>query len=100
MRMGRVLIAAVLFLGGGLWVLFAYCNGNAGLNFSTELSSNKVTIDLTTTGVSMLVGLPLAGIGMLLMLIAFIGAIVVQFRRPKEVPSEDASPRRKVPFEE
>ena len=34
------------------------------------------------------------------MLIAFIGAIVAQFRRPRDVVREDESPRREVPFEE
>jgi len=100
MRSGRVLIAAVLFLSAGLWVLFTYCNGSAGMNVGDQLSANKITIDLTTTGMPMLVGLPLAGIGLLLMLIAFIGAIVAQFRRPRDVVREDESPRREVPFEE
>jgi len=59
MKSGRLLIAAVLFLGVGLWVLFEYCNGSAGLNFGNELSANRVSIDLTTTGVPMLVGFSL-----------------------------------------
>ena len=100
MKSGRVLIAAVLFLGAGLWVLFEYCNGSAGLNFGNELSANRVSIDLTTTGVPMLVGFSLAGIGLLLLLIAFIGAIVGQFRRPRESEHEKISSRRETPFEE
>jgi hypothetical protein len=100
MRTGRVLIAAVLFLGVGVWVLFAYCHGSAGLNFSSDLTGNKVSLDLTTVGTPMLVGLPLVGIGMLLMLISFISAIVIQFRKPPEVSREDEAPRREVPFEE
>jgi hypothetical protein len=100
MKSGRVLIAAVFFLGAGLWVLFEYCNGNAGMNFGSELSANKVSIDLTTSGVPMLVGFPLAGMGLLLMLIAFIGAIVGQFRRPREVEGKEISARREAPFEE
>ena len=100
MRMGRVLMAAVLSLGAGLWVLFNYCSGNAGVNFSSEVAGNKVSLDLTTTGIPMLVGVPLVGIGLFLMLIAFIGAIVAQFRRPREVVREDTSARREIPFEE
>jgi hypothetical protein len=100
MRTGRLLIAAVLFLSAGLWVLFAYCNGNVGLTFGDSLTANKVSMDITTTGMPMLIGLPLAGLGLLLMLIAFLGAIVIQFRGPREVVREDESPRREIPFEE
>ena len=99
MRSGRVLIAAVLFLSAGLWVLFNYCHGNAGLNFSSDLTANKVSLDLTTAGMPMLIGIPLAGIGVLLLLIAFIGAIVAQFREPRVEVREDVSPRRDMPFE-
>ena len=100
MRRGKALIAAVLFLTAGMWVLFEYCNGNAGVNFGDQLSANKITINLTTTGVPMLIGVPLLGIGLLLLLIAFIGAIVAQFRRPPEPEREESSARREVPFEE
>jgi ABC-type Na+ efflux pump permease subunit len=100
MRSGRVLIAAVVFLAAGLWVLFNYCQGGAEVGFSSDIAANKVSLNMTTTGVPMLVGLPLAGIGLLLMLIAFIGAIVGQFRRPAEVVRDEARPRREIPFEE
>lgn len=100
MKMGRVMIGAVLFLGAGVWVLFSYCNGTAGMNFGDSLTAWKVTIDITTIGVPALVGIPLVGIGMLLMTIAFIAAIVAQFQRPRAVAKEDVSPRREVPFEE
>ena len=98
--MRRVLIAAVVFLGGGLWVLFAYCDGTVGANFGYPLTTNKITMNITTTGVPMLVGLPLVLLGLLLMLIAFIGAIVMQFRKPREERREDETPRREIPFEE
>ena len=100
MRTGRVLIAAVLFLGVGLWVLFAYCNGTVGVTFGDSLTANKLTMNITTAGVPTLMGLPLVGIGLLLMLIAFMGAIVMQFRKPREAPREDETPRREIPFEE
>lgn len=100
MRWGRVLIAAVVFLGVGLWLLFNYCQGNAGVEFGDSLSGNKVSLDLTTIGVPMLVGLPLVLLGVLLMLIAFVAVIVLQFRRPREIVREDVTPRREIPFEE
>lgn len=98
--MRRVLIAAVVFLSGGLWTLFNYCNGNVGVTFGDSLTANKITMDVTTVGVPMLVGLPLVGLGLLLMVIAFIGAIVGQFRGPREERREDETPRREIPFEE
>ncbi len=100
MRAGRVLIGAVLFLGAGLWVIFAYCNGTTGLNLGYPISGCKLTIDLTTMGTPVVVGIPLVGIGLVLMLIAFIAAIVAQFRGPRVVVREDVSPRRGMPFEE
>lgn len=100
MRTGRVLIAAVMFLGAGLWVLFAYCNGNVGVTFGDSLNANKLTVNITTVGVPLLAGLPLVGIGLLLMLIAFLGAIVMQFRGPREDPRETETSRREIPFEE
>ena len=100
MKSGRVLIAAVLSLGSGLWVLFAYCNGNVGATFGDSLTANKVTINLTTSGVPTLVGLPLVGLGVLLLSIAFLGAIVMQFRKPAESLREEQTARREVPFEE
>lgn len=100
MRTGRVLIAAVLFLGAGLSVLFAYCNGNVGVTFGDSLTANKLTVNITTVGAPMLVGIPLVGIGLLLMLIAFLSAIVMQFRGPRDLRGEDESPRREIPFEE
>ncbi len=99
MRAGRVLIGAVLFLGAGLWVIFAYCKGTVGLNFGDSIAANKLTIDVTTMGIPMLVGVPLVGIGLVLMLIALIAAIVAQFREPRVAEREDVSPRRDMPFE-
>jgi hypothetical protein len=99
MRTGRVLIGAVLFLGAGIWVLFAYCNGTTGANFGYPLSGCKLTIDLTTMGTPVAVGIPLVGIGMLLMVIAFIGAIVAQFQGPRVESRKDIAPRREMPFE-
>jgi hypothetical protein len=102
MRSGRVLIAAVVFLAVGLWVLFNYCHGTTGFNVGIPVSATSVHIDLTTTGVPALVGVPLAGLGALLLVIAFLGALVGQFRRRE--PEPEAAPevpaKRYEPFEE
>jgi hypothetical protein len=99
MRTGRVLIGAVLFLGAGIWVLFAYCNGTTGLSFGYPLSGCKLTLDITTIGAPVLAGVSLVGMGLLLMAIAFIAAIVAQFQEPRVVVDKDVSPRRDMPFE-
>jgi hypothetical protein len=99
MRTGRVLIGAVLFLGAGIWVLFAYCNGSTGLSFGYPLTGCKLTLDITTIGAPVLVGVPLVGIGIVLMAIAFIAAIVAQFQGPRAVERKDVAPRRDMPFE-
>lgn len=99
MKTGRALIAAVLFIGAGLWVTFAYCNGTVGFNAAYPVSATKLTVDITTTGVPVMVGLPLVTIGLLLLMIAFIAAVVAQFRGPRAVEHEDVSPRRGMPFE-
>jgi len=93
MRMSRTLIVAVIFLGVGLWLIFAYCNGNAGLNLGTPISNTKLTIDLTTMGAPVLIGLPLIVLGMLLLAIAFIAAIIAQFRS-RETPPQIEAPSR------
>ncbi|KAA6457276.1 hypothetical protein DYQ86_23405 [Acidobacteria bacterium AB60] len=100
MRLARLFIAVVVFLTAGLWVLFAYCTGNAGLNFSTDLSANHIALNLTTAGAPMLIGLGLVFIGLLLAIIAFLASIVAQFRRPLPEKREEVAPRREIPFEE
>lgn len=100
MALGRSLIAAVLFLGVGIWVLFAWCHGTIGFSFGYPLSGNKFNMEMTTIGIPMLVGLFLALLGLLLFLIAFVTAVVAQFRAPKPLPANDLPPRRGIPFEE
>lgn len=100
MRSGRVLISAIVCLVAGIWVLFENCQGNVGVTFGDSLTANKLSMDATTVGVPMLIGLPLVGLGTLLTLIAFIGAIVMQFRKTPQIEREDESPRRDLPFEE
>ncbi len=100
MKLGRLMIAAVLFLGAGVWLLFANCNGTTGANFGYPLSGCKLTIDITTTGAPVLVGIPLVVIGLLLTAISLIAAIVVQFQGPRDRVRGDVAPRREMPFEE
>lgn len=99
MRTSRILIVAVIFLGTGLWLIFAYCNGNAGLNLGTPISNTKLTIDITTMGVPVLIALPLVVSGTIFLSIAFLAAIIAQFRRQDTPPQIQETPRRELPFE-
>lgn len=82
MRADRWLLVAVLVLGCGLWILFAYCHGNAGLAFALPVSGSSVMLDLKTTGAPVLIGIPLTALGAILLLVAIVSALMAQFRRP------------------
>jgi uncharacterized membrane protein len=82
MRTDRWLIAALVFLVGGLWLTFAWCHGNVGLNVAFPAASTKLAIDLTTAGWPVIVGVPLILLGVLLMILAFLLAVIAQFQRP------------------
>lgn len=82
MRADRWLLLAVLVLGCGLWMLFAYCHGTAGLAFALPVSGSSVSLDLKTTGAPVLIGIPLTALGAVLLLVAIVSALMAQFRNP------------------
>jgi hypothetical protein len=78
MRCERPLIAAIVFLATGLSLIFGYCNGVSSLNAAYPLSSSVLHLDITTTGPAAVGGIALTAVGVLLLLWAFLGAIVGQ----------------------
>ena len=82
--MKGVLVAAVLSLAIGLWVLFAFCHGTTGLQFAYPISGASVHIDITTTGAPAIIGLGLTVLGAFLLLVATIIALIELFRRGNE----------------
>jgi hypothetical protein len=100
MKSDRMVIGAVLFLAAGVGLIFGYCDGTTGLSLGYPVSATKLHVDITTTGVPVLVGLPLIGAGALLLFIALIAAIVSQFRRPDEFHAPGLPAKRQEPFEE
>ena len=99
--MNRVLIAAVILLGVGLWLIFYFCHGNVGFGVGFPVSGTNLHMDVTTMGVPALVGVPMVVIGALLLVIAFIGAIAAQFSEKTRAESEaDLPARRDEPFSE
>jgi hypothetical protein len=69
----------VLFLGAGLWFLLEYCHGTVGLAFAFPISLTKFNTEVVTMGAPVFIGVPLTVIGLLLLVVAFLKAIVEQF---------------------
>jgi len=81
MKPDRFLIAAVVLLAIGLYVTFGYCNGSVGATAGWPLSSAAtLSINVRTTGPAAMGGPPLVGLGVLLLLWAFVCAVVSQIR--------------------
>jgi hypothetical protein len=95
-----MVIGAVLFLAAGLGLLFGFTDGTTSVNVGYPFSATKLHVDITTTGIPTLVGLPLVAAGSFLLLIALIAAIVSQFRRPELDHSPELPTKRQGPFEE
>jgi hypothetical protein len=79
MRVDRPLIGAVIFLGIGLGLIIGYCNGSTGLSAAYPFTGSTLHVELTTTGPAVLGGLAAMAIGIVLMIWAFLAAIVSLF---------------------
>jgi hypothetical protein len=77
----RFVIASVLFLCWGLWLIFGYCNGTAGMSVASPLSGASLNICITTKGPGAAGGVALVAMGVLLLIWALIWSIAGQFRR-------------------
>lgn len=89
MRADRWLILAAIVLGCGLWTLFAYCHGTAGLSFALPFSASSASLDIKTMGAPVWFGVPLTVIGLIVLLVAIAAAIVAQFRNPHRGVRQD-----------
>ena len=78
MKADRPLIVAFLLLATGLTLIFAYGTATSGFNIAYPLSGSSLHLDLTTTGPAVLGGVGLTAIGLLLLVWAFLSAIVCQ----------------------
>jgi hypothetical protein len=101
MKSDRWVIAAVLFLAAGLALLLGFTNGSTGVTLGYPFSATILHVDITTTGIPVIVGLPLVAAGALLLLFALVRAIASQFERPPEPPlSLNLPTKRREPFGE
>ena len=94
MRPDSPLILSVLALAGGVSLIVGFCDGNTGLTVGYPLAGSVLVLHITTKGVPALVGLSLIGLGGLLLVLAFLAAIIGHFK------AHDAPSRRELPFEE
>jgi hypothetical protein len=78
MKPDRPLIISILFLAGGLTLIFGYANGTAGLSAAMPIANSTLHINANTTGPAALGGIALLGIGVLLLLWSLLAAIVSQ----------------------
>jgi hypothetical protein len=90
-----VLIVAVVFLAGGVGLIFGFCHGTTSFGFGLSLSETSLHLDITTTGVPALAGMALTGIGAILLIVATVIALVGVFQR-----DDGALMRRSEPFAE
>jgi hypothetical protein len=79
MRADRPLIGAVLFLGCGLGLILGYCHGTTGFSAAYPFSGSTLHLDLTTVGPAVLGGVTCTAIGLLMLVWAFLAAIVSLF---------------------
>lgn len=99
MKSDRLVIAACLFLAAGLGLLFGFTNGTTGLAVGYPFANTRMHLDVTTTGIPALFGVPLVAAGTLLLFFALIAAIASQFHRSEPVLTLDL-PKRSEPFDE
>ncbi len=94
MKPDRPLIASVLFLAAGLGVIIGYCHGSTNFTASYPFAGSILHIDMNTTGPGVLGGLLCTAVGVVLLVWAFIAAIVSQIGR--WMSSEDDRPTERL----
>ena len=83
-----------------LHVLVVEDNPDCALSLTMLLQHNGFVVDIATTGIPVIAGLPLVAAGTLLLFIALIAAIVSQFRGHEPDHSLELPTKRQGPFEE
>ncbi len=78
MKAERPLLGSILFLAGGLGLIFGYCNSATSFNAAFPFSGSTLHIDVLTNGPAAVGGVVLTAIGLLLLLWAALAAIVGQ----------------------
>lgn len=97
--MKPLILISVVCLAAGVSVLFAYCNGTTGFTAGYPFSNTSLHLEITTTGVPALAGVPLTLLGAFLLILAWFVALFS--RRKKRDDADEIAPRRRgEPFQE
>jgi hypothetical protein len=76
MKSNGPVILAVLFLAGGLTIIFAYGVGTAGFNAAYPFSAASLNLSIATAGPAAVGGIALTALGLLMLLWALVCAFV------------------------
>lgn len=74
----RTLIAAVVLLGIGLGLIFGYTHGTGTFTAAYPISGTALQLAINTSGASAMVGLVATVLGALLLIVAFLQALVAE----------------------
>jgi uncharacterized membrane protein len=99
MKSDRFVIGSVVLLAAGLALLFGFTSGSTGFTLGYPFSNTKLYLDITTTGLPALAGVPLVAAGALLLFLALIAAIASLFRGPESHGVSDLPSKRQEPFD-
>lgn len=72
----RTLIASVVLLALGLGFIFGYTHGTVGFSAAYPISGASLQVMINTTGTAAMAGFAATALGALLLIVAFILAIV------------------------
>jgi hypothetical protein len=96
MKLGRLIIAAVVLMAAGMWLLITY--GHNATVFNMPVNESLLHIDIATTGIAALVGVPLIVLGAALLAIAVLVSVVLQFlpqsHRKRDYDEAEHTPAR------
>jgi hypothetical protein len=79
MKSDGPLILAVLFLAGGLTIIFSYGIGTAGFNAAYPFSAANLNLSIATAGPAAVGGLALTALGVLMLVWTLICALIGEF---------------------
>ncbi len=87
----RTLIAAVVLLAVGLGLIFGYTHGSATFNAAYAVSGTLLQVSINTVGLPAMAGFVATVLGTVVLVVAFVQAIVAQ-SLSRKVPKHDRLP--------
>lgn len=78
MKSDRPLILSILCLAAGITLIILYCTGTTSMSAAYPLANSSFHMEITASGAAALGGIALSAVGILLMVWAFLAALVGQ----------------------